>query len=103
MTLHSPPETKAKATTASLRGRFLTGDVPDLLRVLGPRSQPVGHDDPHHAGRGERAADVAVELIRDGGMPPVPSLPGPAAETKGQGDAIRRLRAVKTLICGSGK
>lgn len=98
-TLHSTPKRRRQ-----LRRSFLTSDVPDLLRVLGPRSQPVGHDETHQAGRGERAADVAVELIRDGGMPPVSSLPGPALpqKGKGRGEGMRRLRPFKVLICGSG-
>lgn len=46
--------------------------------MLDPRRQTVGHDEPDEAVRGERAADVAVELVGDGGVSPVPSLPGPA-------------------------
>lgn len=63
---------------------LLTGDVPDLLRVLDPRRQAIGHDEPHEAVRGEGAADVTVELVGDGGVSPVSSLPGPT-ESSWQG------------------
>lgn len=55
----------------------LTSDVSDLLGVLHARRQAVGHDQPHHAGPRERAPNVAVELVGDGGVSSVPPLPRP--------------------------
>lgn len=50
--------------------------------MLDPRRQTVGHNEPHEPVGGERAADVAVELVGDGGVSPVPPLPGPAESSQ---------------------
>lgn len=59
----------------------LTGNVPDLLRVLNPRRQPIGHDDPDQALGGERTTHISVELVGNGGVTPIPSLPGPISHS----------------------
>ena len=76
------PQPRQRRLQLLLYGYFLTGDVSDLLRVLDPRRQTVGHNEPHEPVGGERAADVAVELVGDGGMSPVPPLPGPAESSQ---------------------
>lgn len=77
-------------------GRFkLTGNISYLPGMLHVRRQAVGHDQPHHAGLSERAPDVAVQLVGDGGVSSVSPLPRPWEKSLRMGGDMTRRDAME--------